>query len=321
MKKRIIARTMTMLLLSLALSVPAYTADIWTPSGPITICLAVKAGGSTDMEIKAFQSALEKELGVPLQFEYLSAPASKMYVYVAQQKPDGQTIGVFSAPSASIKEVTDTLGGISVLDSYDFIINISSEYRCLAARPSAPYNSIAELIEYAKAGNSPSIATSGIGNASHMQLLMMEEAMGIDLNDVPFNGSGSAKAAFLGGHVELWAIDCASAIAQAKAGECKILAICAPERNEKIPDVPTFSELGYNVISSSNHGIVTPKGTPENVQKHIAEAFLAAAKSESVKNYIENNGLSLNMVSFQDYYNMVKTEGEKCLKYKEAFVN
>ena len=304
----------------IALSCYSTASAEWKPQKAIRIILPNAAGGTGDMELKAMQPDLEKEFGVPVTFDYMTAGGVAMYAYVYKSRPDGYTLGYYSSPSANIKEATGVFGGIDSMKDFDFIINVSSEYRCLVAQPDAPYNNLKEFLAWCKEGHKPSIAFSGIGSSSHFQILQIEDKCGIKLNTVPFRGNSPAKAAFLGKHVELWAIDVAGSLAQVKAGKCKVLAVCAPSRSKELPDVRTFREDGYDVIASANRGIVAPAGTPHEVKQKIADAFLAAKDGESMKKYCETVGMTPNMVTFDDYKALVKSLGEAAIKYKNEFV-
>ncbi|MDR1916998.1 MAG: tripartite tricarboxylate transporter substrate binding protein [Synergistaceae bacterium] len=287
------------------------------PAKPITVIFQVSAGGSGDLEVKAMQQAIEAKLGVRIISDYQTGGGGIVAMSMLKRaKPDGYTLVYVNNPSLAVKELT-TNPEVKALSDFDYLTNIVTEYRVLAARPDAPYSNVKELIAYCKSGKIPSVANSGVGSSAHLQIVMMEDSLGIKFNDVPFEGNSAAKAAFLGGHVELWAIDAVSAIQQAKAGQCKILAYCGETRHPALQDVPTFIEEGYPIISSTSRGFIAPKGLPREVKAVLIDAFESAAKGEAMTKYIDQSQGTLDVRSDEIF----KALAEKYFKDVEKFAH
>lgn len=272
----------------------------WKPDKPVTVINPYKAGGAGDLEVKALQPVLEKELGQSLVTDYLTTGGGVAALEkVFDADPDGYTLVYLNNPAASIGELTDTVN-YKTLD-FTFLQNVSTEYRCIATLSTNKLKSVDDMVKAAKEG-SVTIAHSGIGSSGHMQTLLVEKACGIDLNDVPFEGTSAAKAAFLGGHVDLWAIDAVTVAPLVKSGEVTVIAMCAPERHKLLPDVPTFKELGYDGVEvSTARGFVGPPNLPDDVKAGLIKALNAAVNSDEMLKYAENVGTSLNPLSGDDY--------------------
>lgn len=277
------------------------SSEKWAPTKPVTILNPYSAGGSGDLEVKALQPALERELGVSVVTEYLTggggAPGNES-VYGADA--DGYTILYLNNPAATIMQLTDEVY-YDVLD-YSFLCNVSTEYRCLAVLADSDIASLEDLVERSKAGSVFTAAHSGNGSSGHMQILMCEQALGIDLQDVPFDGNGAAKTAFLGGHVDLWAIDASSTYSLVKDGTIRVLAVCAPERLERLSDVPTFSELGYDVVVSTSRGFVAPPDLPEDIRETLIEALYHAVTSDEMSAFAETSGTNIDPITGDEYF-------------------
>ncbi|KAF5033978.1 Tripartite tricarboxylate transporter family receptor [anaerobic digester metagenome] len=272
----------------------------WKPTKPVMIINPYKAGGAGDLEVKALQPVIEKELGQSLVTEYLTTGGGVAALEkVFEADPDGYTLVYLNNPAASISELTDTVN-YKTLD-FTFLQNVSTEYRCIATLSSGSIKTVEDMMKAAQAGG-VTIAHSGIGSSGHLQTLLVEKACEIDLNDVPFEGTSAAKAAFLGGHVDLWAIDAVTVAPLVKSGEVTVLAMCAPERHQLLPDVPTFKEAGFDGVEvSTARGFVAPPNLPDDVKAGLIKALNAAVNSDEMLKYAENVGTSLNPVSGDDY--------------------
>jgi tripartite-type tricarboxylate transporter receptor subunit TctC len=270
------------------------------PSKPILILNPYSAGAGGDLEVRALQPTLEKLLGQPLVTDYLttgSGVAATEKIFAAE--PDGYSLLYLNNPASSINELTGDVY-YKVLE-FEFIQNVSTEYRCIATLSSSGIKTAQDMIDKSKT-QTLSIAHSGIGSSGHLQTLLIEKALGIDLNDVPFAGIAAAKAAVLGAHVDLWAVDIVSTLPLVKSGELVIVAVNAPERHKNLPDVPTFKELGFEGVEvSTSRGFVAPKGLPADVKQKLIQIFNQAVNSDEMKKYAEKAGTNLNPVSGEDY--------------------
>jgi len=284
------------------------TSSVNFPTKPITVINPYKAGGSGDLEVKAMQPAMEEMFGVSIVTDYLTTGGGTAAVEkVAKAKPDGYTLLYMNNPAAIISELTENVQ-YRTLEDFDYLMNVSTEYRVIATLSSSEINSVEDIISKCNSGETISIAHSGIGSSGHLQITLLEKALGIDFNDVPFEGNSPAKAAVLGGHVDLWAIDAVSVLPLVKSGELKVIAINAPERHKGLPDVPTFRELGYEGVEvSTSRGFVAPKGLPEDIKAILIDVLKKAVESDGMKSYVEKAGSSINPVTGDDYYNFTKS--------------
>lgn len=272
----------------------------WKATKPVVVINPSKAGGAGDIEVKTLQPMIEKLLGQPLVTEYLTTGGGvAAYEKVFNAPADSYQLVYLNAPWASIKELSEDVD-YKVME-FTFLQNVSSQYRCLAVLSSNEIKSIDDLVRKAKSG-SVTIAHSGIATSGHMQTLLVEKALGIDLTDVPFDGTAPAKAAFLGGHVDVWAIDAVSIAPLVKSGQVRVLAMCAPERHALLPDVKTFKELGYDgVEASNNRGFVASPNLPKEARDGLIKILNAAMNSPEMKAFAEKTGATLNPVSGDEY--------------------
>ena len=105
----------------------------------------------------------------------------------------------------------------------------------------------------------------------------MNKVAQIKAKPVHFGGAGESKAAFLGGHIDALAQTYGEVFTMLKDGKVKVIAVATDERMKELPDVPTFKEVGINLVISSNRGFAAPKATPPEVVDKLAEAFKKAS--------------------------------------------
>ena len=131
-------------------------------------------------------------------------------------------------------------------------------------------------------------------------------------NHIPFQGSGPAITALLGGHVDMASTAIAPAQSHIKAGTLRALAVFGDTRLKAYPDVPTLKELGYNVGSPVLYGISAPKGTP----KEVVDAIYAAAKkavdkyNEQIAATLTLFGAEIKLLGPQEYAAYLKTQNQ-----------
>jgi tripartite-type tricarboxylate transporter receptor subunit TctC len=130
--------------------------------------------------------------------------------------------------------------------------------------PSLPARSLAELIALARANpGTLNYASYGSGSQPHLAAEMLKAKAGIDIVHIPYKGISLAVPAVIAGEVQMTFSGIATGRRQVEAGRLRALAIGGPKRSPLLPDVPTFTELGYpEVETHAWFGLFVPAGTP-----------------------------------------------------------
>ena len=175
-------------------------------------------------------------------------------------------------------------------ESFDIVGNMVGVSSVIAVHKSGSYNTLQDFLDAAKASATPvNVGVGSIGNDDHLAGLQFMALSGLKFNLIPFGDNSQTRNALLGGHVEV------AMMSNAEIGrfveDLKPLAIAANERDEKLPEVPTFKELGFNLIAGTTHIIGIPKGGSEEAKAKWQEClakvatdpkFLADAEKRSV---------------------------------------
>lgn len=260
--------------LGLALAVsPSALADDY-PSKPIQMIVAYGAGGSTDTMARIFAKYAEEELGQRVVVVNKPGAGGELgWVYLANADPDGYTLGLINSPSVETHPFTraDTVG--YTLEDLLPLANVVTDPGVLAVAADSPWQTLDELVAAVKAEpRSVTVSHEGVGGDDHLAALNFASAAGIDLNFVSFNGNAEATAALLGGHIDAFEGNMSEATAHISEGDVRGLAVWSKERMDAIADVPTGTELGYEVVSSASRGLALPAGVPDAVHERLLEA-------------------------------------------------
>lgn len=248
------------------------------PERPIGVMVAYNPGGATDFQarIATLASAKEKDgvaesVGQPIYVTNKpGAGGRKGWNWFAEKAPkDGYMMAAYNVPHFIAQSIVfDTKYNI---DNLEPVGNWGADPAVLIVGKDSQFNSATDLVEYAKK-NPGKVTVSGAGKfvGHHIAHLQLEKAGGVTLTYVPGKGGVGAMKLVKGGQV-MAGFNNLSDSARAR-GDIKILAVADLERHAFLPDVPTFKELGIPVDNSSVNfrGLMVPKGTPDNVIKHLA---------------------------------------------------
>ena len=167
-----------------------------------------------------------------------------------------------------------------------------------------------DLLDYAK--EHPGVVTaggSGSSSANEMGVIMLNKAAGVKLTYIPFSGSGAATPALLGGHVG--SLMTYSTMAVQYKDKFRPLAIMSEERMAILPDVPTFKELGFDIVEGAYRGVAAPPGTPDDRVKYLADTFDKVMKDPEVVKKMDENGFKIEAMGPEAATTFVKKKIEE----------
>ncbi len=275
------------------------------PSHPIDIVSPHATGGTVDLQARAVANTLERYVKQPVVVQ--SKPGASGAIgaqYVANSKPDGYTLLVTDA-SISIQPQVDRLFGrpsAFAREQFVGLALLSASPVLLVVRADSPLKTVADFVAAAK--QRPNELTHGSGGVyatSHLPMEMLKQAMHIRARHVPFTGGAPALRAVLSGSVDMAVVAVSTAVAQAKAGQIRILGSWAGTRIEALPDVPTFKELGYDVESYLWVGMFAPKGVPSQALGVLREAVRQTANDPDFKATMTKMGAPVTYRDAEDF--------------------
>ena len=281
------------------------------PARPVQLIVPFAAGGGTDIGTRIAVKAAEKYFPKPMVVQNIDGGGSEVGVsQMVRSKPDGYTIAGFN--SASVILTTMRKASYNPVTDISPICLVVSDPRLFAVRADDNrFKSAQDFIKYAKDNPEKlTIGTSGAGTSGHLAILVMNQVAQVKAKPVHFGGAGESRAAFLGGHIDALAQTYGEVLGMLKDGKVKIIAVATEERMKELADVPTFKEIGINLVISSNRGFAAPKGTPKEIIEKLDEAFRKASADPDYLEQMAKMGLPVKYLGPAEFGKLIQEEYE-----------
>lgn len=255
------------------------------PDKPISLVVPFAAGGPTDVVARMMAIPMGKALGQTVLVENaVGAGGTIGATKVARAAPNGYTIflhhmGMATSPALYRKLSFDPL------KDFEYIGQVVDVPMTLLARKDFPANTLPELLTYIKANKDKvSLANAGLGAVSHLCGLLFQTQIGVEMNTIPYKGTGPAMNDLLGGQVDLLCDQTTQTVPIIKDGRVKVFGVTSLQRLSALPNVPTLDEQGMKGFEVKVwHGMYAPKGTPAPVLEKLNAALKAAMADPMVK--------------------------------------
>jgi tripartite-type tricarboxylate transporter receptor subunit TctC len=279
------------------------------PSRAIEFVIPFGAGGGADIEGRLLATEMEKVLGVAV------APINKpggggaiTYTYVKNSAPDGHTVAWSSSSVLTSTNLGNTEFGY---DAMDHIGQVEYQPQPFVVRAEDRWQTFQDFVDDCRANpNGYTVANSGTGSATHAAAVALMDAIGCEVVHLPkdvternkalLNGEADAMLAPLGGALNLTA-----------AGKFRILVIPSAKRNERIADVPTAAELGYDAELDLFRSLSVAPGTPDAIKDKLADAMIAAANSDAFKKLADEQGFTVETMGPEEFSARLAREDER----------
>ncbi len=254
------------------------------PTRTITLVVPFAAGGPTDVVARAISVPMARALGQTVVVENRTGAGGTLAAAsVARAAPDGYTFLIHHNGMATAPALYRKLP-YNPLTDFEYISQVVDVPMTLVARKDLPAKTFPELLAYLKAqGDKVNLAHAGLGAVSHLCGMVFRQAIGVDLTTVPYQGTGPAMAALLGGQVDLLCDQTTQTVPQIKGGTVRFYGVTTAHRIKALPDAPTLAEQGLKGFEVMVwHGIYAPKGTPKEATEKFNSAVRAALKDPVV---------------------------------------
>ena len=251
---------------------------------PLKILVGFPPGGSADVMGRLVADALRQDFS-PIVVENKPGAGGRIALAaVKAAKPDGQTVIVLpSGPMVLFPHVYKKLEYDAVKD-FTPISLIGHFQFSVVSGPATQVKSVQEMISKSKSDpGSASYGTPGLGTLPHFMGVMLEQAAGISLNHVPFQGGGPANNALVGGHIG-YKFDVVSETAELhRSGKVRIIAVTGGKRDTQVPEVPTLKESGVPMEATAWFAMYGPANLPPDTLKRLESAMVRAIQQPQVR--------------------------------------
>lgn len=279
-------------ILACALSAAAQ-AQAW-PNKPIKYIVNFAPGGTTDILARLISPKLADALGQPVVVENKPGQAGSVgAAEVARAPADGYTIGAGTISSHAINVSLYSKLPYDALKDFQPITMLATLPNMLVIHPSIPANNVQELIAFLKANpNKHSFGSAGNGTSQHMSGELFKTMTGVQMQHIPYKGSGPMIPDLLGGVLSMSFENLTTAYPPAKQGKLKALAVTSAKRSFLAPEVPTMQEAGlagYDI--SSWQALFAPAGLPKDILERLYAETAKALKAPDVAKRLQDLGL------------------------------
>lgn len=307
-------KTFITALSAVALALPGIAAAQESyPSKAITFIVPYAAGGSSDTRSRQLAQHMAESLGVPVVVENRPGASGNIGTsQIARAKPDGYTIGLGNfAPMAINKALYGDTLPFDPENDIQPIALIERGGMVLAVNSQSPYQSAEELLKDAKANpDKLNYASTGAGGASHLISELFKVRADFEAIHVPYRGGAPAVNDLMGGNVDMY-LELASLFIPhltADNSRLRALAISTEERISALPDLPTFKELGIDLVGSNWFGVIAPAGIPADVLTKLNEAVNKALQNESYREIVESQGADVAGGTPEEFKQFIQSE-------------
>lgn len=275
------------------LAAPAFAAAGDFPKGPVKLIIPFGPGGPTDTVGRLIALKLQEAWGQPVIVDYKPGAGTTIGAdFVAKSAPDGLTIGIVNSSFAVNPSLRKSLPYDTLKDLVG-VTQIANLQLAIVAKPDAPFDTLPELIAYAKKNPGKlSYGTPGAGSTTHLGTELLKREAGFDLLHAPFKGSAPAHTELMGGRIDLVVDPFLSVLPYVKAGRMKMIATMGAQR---VPgfDYPTVAETLPGFHINALLGFVVPHGTPAAVIRKIQRDTEKVLREPEMRKRIEDQGMEV----------------------------
>ena len=273
------------------------------PERAIEAIIAFDPGGGSDIAARSILNVTEKYLGEAFAIENTPGAGGIVgWTAIATGEPDGYTIGMINLPSVIFNPITMGDQVNYTMDDFAPIANFVSDPGTFAVLPDSEIQTLQDMIDAAKANpNGLRVAYSGPGTSEALTLRRLEQTYGIEIREVPFDGTGPMLTALLGGQVDVMCANVSEIVGQYTGGAVHLLAVGAEERIDMVPDVPTYIECGFDQTQVAMRGMAAPAGTPDEIIQILADAMEQAVNDPEFLEDAARQNLPLDFMGPEEY--------------------
>jgi len=254
------------------------------PERPVTLVIPFAAGGSTDVVGRIVAERMSQELGQQIVVENVGGAGGSLGAgNVARARPDGYTILMGTVATHALNPLVLANPPYDATADFEPISLLVVVPNVLAVNPELPVETVQDLIDMAKAEpGALAYASSGNGTPLHLSGELFKSMAGVDLQHVPYQGSGPALTDVIGNQVPIIFDNLPSASAHIAAGALRPLGVTTTERAPSFPDIPTIAETLPGYETYTWNALFAPAGTPPEVIERLNAAAVATMADPAI---------------------------------------
>jgi tripartite-type tricarboxylate transporter receptor subunit TctC len=255
------------------------------PNKPIRLVVPFAPGGSSSIVARAVAAEMEKGLGQPIIIDNKPGGGGNVAMLeVAKADPDGYTLIIGHVGSLAMNPYMYDKLPYDVDKDFTPISLLAIVPAIFVVHESVPAKNLREFVALAKANPGKlNYGSAGNGSAGHLAMEYLKQATGIDIQHVPYKGTGPNVVDLVAGRTQAASAGTPPLMPHVKSGKLRVIAVGTAKRLHTLPDVGTVAEQGYPGFETSQwYGLNGPAKMPDAIVKRLAEEAAKAAKSPKV---------------------------------------
>ena len=282
------------------------------PEKPLWWVVPYPAGGSADVVSRIITKRLSERLKQPIIVDNKPGATGALGAgFVAHAAPDGYTV-LYQGFDLAINPLVRTLT-FDPLKHLTPVTQVSNMWTIMVAPKDAPYNTFAEFMDYARKNpDKVNFGTTGAASAGHLTGELFKKESKLNMVHIPFKGGGPGVVAAIGGQVSIYYATPGSGMPYIQSGQLKPLVVSAPARMATLPNIPTFTDVGYpNIVSSEWTGVLVPQGTPADIVQFLNREIREVLAEPAISEQITKLGIDIVTNSPQEFDKFLTNETER----------
>ena len=300
--------------LTLGLIIPSSFAQSNYPNKPINFIVPYGAGGGADSRSRQIAQKMSVILKQPIIVDNKPGAGGNIGTeFIAKAAPDGYTIGMGNfAPMAVNKTLFGNLRYDPETDITPIVL-IEKGPLVLVVNPNSPYKTVQDIVAAAKAKpGTLTFSSGGIGGSHQLSAELFEQNAGIEMIHVPYKSGSAGLTDLMAGNVTMMFDQMYSAMPSIKAEKLRAIAITSKKRSPLLPNIPSFSEIGYPKVEVLNwQGLIAPKGTPKAIIDQLNAAANEALKDPVLRELMLSQGNEIGGGTPAEFAALIKSESAK----------
>jgi tripartite-type tricarboxylate transporter receptor subunit TctC len=263
------------------------------PTRPVTMVIPFAAGGPTDVLGRVVADRMSQLLGQQVVVENVGGAGGMTGIQrVAQAAPDGYTIALGTVGTHAQNQTLYKRPLYNAATDFTPVALLAQVPLVLIARKDLPVNNLKEFIAYAKANEEKmSFGSAGAGSATHLGCVLLNAAIGVNIQHVPYRGTGPAMQDLAAGRIDYLCEIVTTALPQIQGGTVKPIAMLSLQRSPVLPNLATANESGLpNFEAYTWNALFLPKGAPAPIVKKLYDVAVETMKTPAVKERLEGLG-------------------------------
>jgi tripartite-type tricarboxylate transporter receptor subunit TctC len=284
------------------------------PVKPISIVVAYAPGGQGDTFARLVGEKLTTALKQSVVVDNKPGVSGTIGTrLVAKAKNDGYTLLLGQTGEIVVNRLLIKDMGYDPIKELIPVVLIGNAPLIMLAPADAPYNTVAEFIQAAKAKSGEfSYGSVGAGTPGHLSAVALALGAKINMVHVPYKGVGPLMADLMTNRLQAFFSSASAAMPQIKGGKLKALAVTTPQRMSSLPNVPTVAEAGLAGFSYSLWGgLFTPAGTPAAVVDRLSREVNTILAQPELKARLEADNVAVPKNLPKDFADYVRAESIK----------